>query len=114
MTTQMMHELSHYQYLRDQLATQYPSADEETLADTLEGITDLHEMIVTVVHARLDDLSLISALKSRITNMQDRLSRIDTRAEASKRETLLKSWKSPRYLEKTLGLAPQSISRASR
>ena len=45
MTTQMMHKLSHYQYLWDQLATQFPSVDEETLADTLEGMTDLHEMI---------------------------------------------------------------------
>jgi hypothetical protein len=76
--------MSHYEYLRDQLAAQFPDADEETLLDTLEGITDLHEAISTVMRARLNDLTLASALKSRISNMQERLSRIDTRAEALK------------------------------
>ena len=75
---------SHYEYLRNQLETQYPDADEETLLDTLEGITDLHEAIATVMRARLNDLTLSSALKSRIGNMQERLSRIDTRVEAMK------------------------------
>ena len=75
---------SHYEYLRDQLAAQYPEADEETLLDTLEGITDLHEAIAAVTRARLDDLTLASALKSRINSMQERLSRIDTRIEAMK------------------------------
>ena len=43
------HELVHYQYLREQLAAQFPDADEETLLDTLEGMTDLNEMIGSVV-----------------------------------------------------------------
>ncbi|MCZ6867696.1 MAG: GIY-YIG nuclease family protein [Chloroflexi bacterium] len=38
----------------------------------------------------------------------------DTRAEASKREALLKSWKNPKYLEQALGLSPQSTLRVSR
>ena len=84
MRHELQNELLHYEYLRDQLAAQFSDADEETLLDTLEGITDLHEAISTVMRARLDDLTLASALKSRITNMQERLSRIDTRAEAMK------------------------------
>ena len=54
---------SHYEYLRDQLATQYPDADEETLLDTLEGITDLHEAISTAMRARLNDLYSVVCLK---------------------------------------------------
>jgi len=84
MNPNLHQEITHYEYLRDQLAAQYPEADEETLLDTLEGITDLHEAISTVMRARLNDLTLSSALKSRINNMQERLSRIDTRAETMK------------------------------
>jgi len=84
MQHQLAHELSHYEYLRDRLATQFPEADEETLLDTLEGMTDLHEMIAAVIRARLDDLTLVAALKSRISSMQDRLSRIGLRAETMK------------------------------
>lgn len=84
MQHRLAHELSHYEYLRDRLAAQFPEADEETLLDTLEGITELHEMIAAVVRARMDDLTLVAALKSRIGDMQDRLSRIEHRAETMK------------------------------
>jgi hypothetical protein len=84
MRHELQKELLHHEYLRAQLTAQYPDTDEETLLDTLEGITDLHEAISAVMRARLDDLTLASALKSRINNMQERLSRIDTRAEAMK------------------------------
>ncbi len=84
MQHQLAHELSHYEYLRERLAAQFPEADEETLLDTLEGMTELHEMIAAVVRARLDDLTLVAALKSRISDMQERLSRIEHRAETIK------------------------------
>ena len=38
-------ELLKYRLLKQRLVAEYPSADEETLADTLEGITDLREKI---------------------------------------------------------------------
>ena len=84
MQHQLSHEISHYEYLREKLSAQYPEADEETLLDTLEGMTELHEMIATVTRSRLDDLTLVGALKSRITDMQERLSRIEHRAETMK------------------------------
>jgi hypothetical protein len=78
------HELSNHQYLRQKLEEQFPDIDEETLLDTLEGITSLHEMIAEVVRSRQDDLAFISAVRARISDMQERLARFDQRAEKKK------------------------------
>ena len=83
-TTPLMTELSHHHYLRQQLENQFPDIDDETLFDTLEGLTDLHEMIAEVVRSRQDDLAFIAAVRARISDMQDRLARLDRRAEKKK------------------------------
>ncbi len=79
------HELANHQRLREMLVAEFPDADEETLRDTLEGMTNLAEMLAVVLRSELDDRSLASALKSRIDDMQERLRRLNTRAE-KKRE----------------------------
>ena len=84
MTSPLIHQLSHHQYLRQKLEEQFPDIDEETLLDTLEGITSLHEMIAEVVRSRQDDLAFIAAVRARISDMQDRLARLDRRAEKKK------------------------------
>lgn len=48
-TSPLLAELSLHEYVRAQLAAQFPEADEETLADTLEGLTDLREMLARVI-----------------------------------------------------------------
>ena len=77
-------ELALHEYLRQQLEEQFPDIDEETLLDTLEGITDLHEMIAEVVRSRQDDLAYITAVRARISDMQERLARLDQRADKKK------------------------------
>ena len=84
MKHQLSHELAHHEYLRQQLEDQFPDIDEETLLDTLEGITDLHEMIAEVVRSRQDDLTYIAAVRARISDMQERLARLDQRADKKK------------------------------
>ena len=74
-------EISHYLILGDQLKAQYGLIDVETLSDTLDGISDLPDLIRTIIRSSLEDELLIVALKHRVDDMQERLSRIKARFE---------------------------------
>ena len=56
-------ELPRYRLLKQRLVAEYPDLDDETLADTLEGITDLHEMIAAVIRSALVDEALHAGLR---------------------------------------------------
>ena len=83
-------EASKYLQLKRSLIAQYPEADEDTLLDTLEGITDLHEMIAAVIRSALVDEALQSGLRSRLDDMKERLSRLELRA-SKKRQLALEA-----------------------
>ena len=80
MRGQLTVEAPKYQLLRQRLLADYPDLDEETVADTLEGITDLHEMIAVVIRSALVDEALQAGLRFRIDDMKERLSRLELRA----------------------------------
>ena len=82
-------EVSQYLILADQLKALYQNIDDQTFLDTLEGISDLPELIQGLIRSSLEDEALISALKQRVEDMQARLSRLKDRFER-KRE--LASW----------------------
>ena len=84
----LKYQLHLYQKLLAQLIDYFPESDDETLRDTLEGITDLHEMIAAVIRSALVDEALHSGLRSRIDDMRERLSRLEVRA-SKKRELAL-------------------------
>ena len=69
-----------YQAFKTRLMTEIPDLDGETLADTLEGITDLNEMIAAVIRSALVDEALQIGLRSRLEDMKQRLARIEERA----------------------------------
>ena len=83
-------ETAKYLQLKEWLTRIYPLADEETLLDTLEGITDLHEMIAAVIRSALVDEALRIGLRSRLDDMKERLSRLELRA-SKKRELVLEA-----------------------
>jgi hypothetical protein len=78
-------ERSKYLQLKERLLAEYPEADEDTLRDTLEGITELHEMIAAVIRSALVDEALEAGLRARLEEMRQRLARLEERS-AKKRQ----------------------------
>jgi Gp157 protein len=83
-------EVPKYQILKKRILAAYPDLDDETLADTLEGITDLREMIAAVIRSALVDEALGCGLRALLDDMKERQSRLEVRA-SKKRELALQA-----------------------
>jgi Siphovirus Gp157 len=73
--------------IRKRILAVDPDLDDQTLADTLEGLTDLHELLGAVIRAALADEAMASGLGKRIEAMQKRHDRLQYRA-AKRREVV--------------------------
>jgi len=82
------HEINGYRLCRDLILEQWPNLDDETLQDTLEGITDLHEMIAEVVRSALADQAMATGLKLRLDDMKSRLARLEERGRKKRQLAL--------------------------
>jgi hypothetical protein len=69
-----------YRTIRDRIQAEDPQIDQQTLGDTVEGLTDLHEILSAVIRAALADQALASGLEGRIAEMQARRDRFQDRA----------------------------------
>ncbi len=85
MSQPLLHQLTHHRVLRERLEAAFPDADEETLMDTLEGMTSLTDSLAELLRSSQEDQSLASALRSRMSDMQERCGRFEERAR-KKRE----------------------------
>jgi len=77
-----------YQALRERIRKQDPTIDDQTLADTVEKLTDVNEILSAVIRSALSDEALTTGLKIRIGEMEDRLAWLQNRA--SKRRQIAK------------------------
>jgi hypothetical protein len=69
-----------YRAIRNRIREQEPQIDEQTLTDTVEGLTDLHEILGVIIRAALTDQALATGLEVRIGEMQARRERLQDRA----------------------------------
>jgi len=67
--------------IRDQLRLAYPEIADDALRDTVEGLSDLSQILATMVRSYLDDAALATALRGRISEMEGRLARIEMRVD---------------------------------
>jgi hypothetical protein len=88
MTIHLDAELIRFAELRRRLLELYPEVDDQTLADTLEGATNLREALSAIIRSALEDECLAKALKERIDAMKQRLSRFEDRADTKRRMVL--------------------------
>ncbi len=77
-------EAARYTWLREELLRVHGDVDEDTLTDTLEGLSTLPEMLSAATRAVLDDQALCEALKGRLGDLKGRLDRLETRIQATR------------------------------
>lgn len=81
MQPQLRSEITNHQNIREVLLQAFPDIDDETLGDTLEGESNLAELLADVVRSSMEDRSMACALKERVGEMRERLARLQARAD---------------------------------
>ena len=84
----LVNEVRLHNHFRERLLADLPDLDEETLSDTLEGLTDLKEMVAAVVRSALGDEAIMAGLSSRISEMKARLDRFEISARRKRQAAL--------------------------
>jgi hypothetical protein len=69
-----------YRAVSERIRAEDPQIDDQSLTDTVEGLTDLHEILTAIIRAALADQALATGLESRIGEMQARRDRLQDRA----------------------------------
>src|ERR1700721_2013074 len=83
-------ETARYGSLSEELRARFADLDEETLQDTLEGLSELPELLKAVMRSSLLDEAYAFGLKGRLSEMKERLDRLVERS-SRKRELVCES-----------------------
>lgn len=67
--------------LKEHVHRLFPDVDEETLRDTVEGLSNLDAILGEVVRSLLQDEALADALRARLADMKARLQRLEHRSD---------------------------------
>lgn len=102
--------LRHHEQLRHRLLVEFPelAVDEETLADTLEGASDLDQAIAAVVRSMETDEALADGCEARIIELGERRERFQHRI-AVKRRLIAETMEAARMRKLTLPEATLSL-----
>ena len=82
--------VARYGSLAEELKASFADIDDETLADTLEGLSELPELLTAIMRSCLLDEAFAVGLKGRLTEMKERLDRLVDRS-SRKRELVCTS-----------------------
>jgi hypothetical protein len=78
-------EGNHYRLLAEKLREEFCGTDDETLKDTLDGISRLPEMLEEIIRSTLEDETFMLALKTRIDLLSVRITRFRDRYDKKRR-----------------------------
>ena len=82
------HEARKHVVLKERLIAEFPLIDEETLADTLEGLTELNEVLSAIIRSALEDEALAGGLSTLMADLKHRLHRLEERAQRKRQLAL--------------------------
>lgn len=82
-------QASHYRLLAQQLKADFADLDDDTLKDTLEGLTNLPEMLEEIIRSSLEDETFMLALKARIDMLSVRMDRFKQRYDRKRKQVTL-------------------------
>lgn len=115
MDHEIRNEATNYKLLCEEVRERFSDIDDDTLADTVEGLSDLPDLLSEIVRSALDDRAFAGALRDRIGEMRVRLDRFDSRLE--KKRSIVRDAMESAGLKKiiepdftvSVGKAPPSI-----
>lgn len=84
MSAPLINAVYEWQRLKDELIAQFGEGDDDALADTLEGISDLPRMIERVLESMDADEAMAAALAIQIEQRTERMERYKDRAKTKR------------------------------
>ena len=90
MTNPIAHELANWEAMKAKLLAEMPelAEDEQTLLDTLEGLTELHEQLTEIIRSANKDAAFADATNTQMQRLRDRKAALVQRAERKKQVCL--------------------------